>query len=137
VRRHAAGADHQRGGVVVMNARLVKALTNLLNEANAIAEMARPCIGNTNVACLLNRCVEASAALAEAEAQPGPPCPLTDEQIEKIGETLGAKVPGHSDFDSWGHGYRADDTGAHTIPVLPANLVPFARAVLAAAGVSP
>jgi len=54
---------------------------------------------------------------------------LTDERIREIGETLGAKIPGVSDHASWGCGYRADNTGSHTIPCLPANLVPFARAI--------
>ena len=57
------------------------------------------------------------------------PAPLDEKRIQKLGETIGAKVPGYSDFESWGHGYRVDDTGTHTIPNTPANLVPFARAI--------
>lgn len=43
------------------------AAQKLLNEAIAIAELARPSIGNTNVECLLTRCTEVQAALARAE----------------------------------------------------------------------
>lgn len=54
---------------------------------------------------------------------------LTDEEITRIGETLGAKIVGHSDYESWGHGYRYDVFGRATIPNVPRNLIPFARAI--------
>ena len=57
------------------------------------------------------------------------PPPLDERRIQKLGETIGAKVPGCSDYESWGQGYLVDETGTHTIPNTPANLVPFARAI--------
>jgi len=60
--------------------------------------------------------------------------PLSDERIMRIAETLGAEVPGVSNYDSWGSGYRPDDKDEYTIPVVPAIAVRFARAILAAAG---
>lgn len=68
------------------------------------------------------------AALDAAQAPRDVPM-LTGEAINKLGETLGERVPGHADYLSWGQGYRADESGRHTIPNLPANLIPFARAV--------
>lgn len=68
------------------------------------------------------------AALDAAQAPREVPR-LTGEAINKLGETLGERVPGHADYLSWGQGYRADESGRHTIPNLPANLIPFARAV--------
>jgi hypothetical protein len=46
---------------------LLEALGYLANEAEAIAEMARPSIGNTNVACLLLRVENARAVIAEIQ----------------------------------------------------------------------
>lgn len=45
-------------------AELVEALRKLSNEADGMVEMARPCIGNTNVQCLKLRIAEADALLA-------------------------------------------------------------------------
>ena len=69
-----------------------------------------------------------AANYAESAEQPAYE-PLTDDSIKKIGETMGAQVPGVSDYDSWGLGYREDDAGRYSIPNLPLNVIPFARAV--------
>lgn len=42
---------------------LFKAVQKLLNEVHGIADLARPCIGNTGVECLFYRCVEVEALL--------------------------------------------------------------------------
>ena len=56
----------------------------------------------------------------------------SDSDIIKIAETLGKHEPGVSNYDSWGPlGYRLDEDGRYTIPVLPRNVLPFARALLA------
>lgn len=49
---------------------VTEAATKLANEAEGIAEMARDCIGNTNVAVLLQRVRLARAALAKNPAEP-------------------------------------------------------------------
>lgn len=55
---------------------------------------------------------------------------LTDDEIRRIAETLPKRHD--EDFPSWGHGYRVDEAGEYRIPTLPNNILPFARALLAA-----
>jgi hypothetical protein len=64
-----ADASDEVDQLKAINADMLATLEKLTNEANAIAEMARPCIGNTNVACLLTRCTEARAAIARAKGE--------------------------------------------------------------------
>lgn len=59
----------ERDRLKVINAELLEALIKLSNEVMGSAEMARPCIGNTNANCLLQRAEEARAASAKAEGQ--------------------------------------------------------------------
>lgn len=59
---------------------------------------------------------------------------LTDAEIVRIAETLGKEEPGVSNYDSWGSNYyRADENGDFTIPQVPKNCIPFARAIIATA----
>ena len=84
---HLAGADQLRA-----------VLLKLTNEANAIAEMARPCIGNTKAACLLTRVTEARAALAGPNTKPTGNVPLSD--------LLGpwAAAPARTEWGGWDGG---------------------------------
>lgn len=62
----------------------------------------------------------------------------SDAEIIKIAETLGKHEPGVCNYDSWGPlGYRLDDNGQYTIPTLPRNVLPFARALLSRFGTRP
>jgi len=78
----------------------------------------------------------ARAALALPITAPGAEVP-SDAEIFKVAETLGAEFPGSSNYDSWGQGYRKDASGQSTIPCLPRNVLPFARAILARFGAQP
>lgn len=112
------------------------------NELEAIAK-ARPddfFLKGSGVLKLLQgiRTLEADlrAALA-ASATPGsgePVAKVTDAQIIEIAETMGKRVPGVSDYDSWGANYyRKDAEGNYSTPMVPRLAVPFARRILALA----
>ena len=59
---------------------------------------------------------------------------LTDADIKLIGQTLGTRIPGASDYSSWpGMGYEKDVDGRYTVPCFPAIGYPFARAIESAA----
>jgi len=55
--------------------------------------------------------------------------PLPDSEIRRIAETLGLDEEGISNYNTWGLGYRKDAEGRYSIPNLPLNVVPFARAI--------
>jgi len=59
---------------------------------------------------------------------------LTEADIKLIGQTLGTRIPGASDYSSWpGMGYEKDVDGRYTVPCFPAIGYPFARAIESAA----
>ncbi len=60
----AAAADAKRAAVREAAQGLRVAWAALINEARGSAELARLCIGNTNVQCLLSRCAHGEDALA-------------------------------------------------------------------------
>jgi hypothetical protein len=83
----------------------------------------------------IRRDMLSAAALLSLAALPvkPQPKPLTDEQLRKIGETLGKRITGMSDYESWpGMGYRKDEAGAYSVPNVPEIAIRYARAVLAA-----
>jgi hypothetical protein len=70
--------------------------------------------------------------VASFNATSASPDPMTKERIQKVAETLGEAIAGESDYESWGHGYRQDENGKYTIPVVPEIAFVFARALLEA-----
>jgi len=65
---HSQATEDERQRRADLHDSLIDALEKLANEAEAIAEMARPSIGNTNVECLMHRVRIARGLIAKPTA---------------------------------------------------------------------